>query len=183
MADIVQSSEDLVILETDGGATLLETNTGGSTGPKGDTGAAGAAGISITWKNTWSSATAYSVNDAVHRDIASGGSGKAYICIQAHTNKDPDSGANSAFWSVLVERAASGLVLGPYETSRTLGFVATQAMTIYDENIKPANSYTVDSRKKNGSSVSLPVTLAAGDIYELALSNPNGRVYAGYSVR
>lgn len=183
MADLVVSSEDLLVIETDGGATILETNAGGSTGPKGDTGAQGAAGLSITWKGNWSSATAYSVNDAVHAAPSAGGSGTAFICIQANTNKDPDSGANSAYWQTLVSRPAGGVSLGPFESTRELGFCAPTDMTIYDEQIKPANSYTVDWRKKNGSSVSLPVTLAPGDIYSVKLSGVSGMVYASYKVR
>jgi hypothetical protein len=182
MADLVVSSEDLLIIETDGSAaTILEANAGGSTGPQGPTGAQGPAGSSLVWRGNWTSANSFSPLDVVHSDIASGGNGKAYICIQAHTNKQPMT--ETSYWQVIVERAPGGLCLGPWESSRILGFTAPSTMTLFDENIKPADSYTIDWRKKNGSSVSLPVTLAAGDVYEVSISNPSGRVYYSASVR
>ena len=52
----------------------------GPTGPQGATGAAGAAGpagAGVTWKGTWSSATAYVANDVVYYN------GIAYLSILA----------------------------------------------------------------------------------------------------
>ena len=182
MPDIITSSEDLVIIETSSSsATILEANAGGSTGPQGSTGNAGPTGASIVWRGNWSSAISYSNLDVVHRDIASGGNGKAYIAIQPGANHDPMSA--TTYWQIIVERAASGLVLGPYENQRVLGFVATQAMTIYDEVIRPSNVAQISFRRKNDVTAALPVTLVSGDRYEVEMTNVSGRVYIGYSVR
>ena len=182
MTDIITSSEDLVVIQTSSSsAMILEANAGGSTGPQGAAGSAGPTGASIVWRGNWSSAISYSNLDVVHRDIASGGNGKAYIAIQPGANHDPMSA--TTYWQVIVERAASGLVLGPYETTRVLGFVANQAMTIQDELQRPIDSLNVDWRRKNGVSAALPVTLAAGDLYEVSCSAVSGRVYLAYTVR
>src|SRR6185503_10585727 len=82
------------------GATGATGATGvtGATGPTGATGATGATGI--TWQGTWSSSTAYVVNDAVEYN------GTSYISIQPGTNKQPDT--QTAFWSVLAQIGATG---------------------------------------------------------------------------
>ena len=64
------------------------TGATGATGPQGATGAegaAGAAGAGVTWKGTWSSATAYVANDVVYYN------GIAYLSILAGTNKTPNT--------------------------------------------------------------------------------------------
>ncbi len=67
-----------------------------SGGPRGLPGAPG-----INWLGAWSSATAYTVGDAVSR------SGDSFICILAHTNQTPTTGA-SIYWDTLAEGGIGG---------------------------------------------------------------------------
>jgi hypothetical protein len=52
----------------------------------------------MTWKGTWSAATAYVVNDAVNS------AGSSYICITGNTNQVPPN----ANWSLLAQVGAAG---------------------------------------------------------------------------
>jgi len=69
---------------------------------KGDTGLTGADGptgpVGMTWRGTWSSSTAYAINDAVVL------SGTSYIAIAANTNSQPPS----TYWDPLAEQGATG---------------------------------------------------------------------------
>jgi hypothetical protein len=62
-----------------------------------DTGVPGPVGI--TWRGTWSSATAYALRDGVTFD------GTSYICTQAHTNHQPP---NASYWDVLAAEGGTG---------------------------------------------------------------------------
>src|SRR5262249_2122546 len=66
----------------------------GPQGPAGPTGASGATGATgpagLLWQGTWSSSTAYTLNDTVQYN------GASYIAIQAGTNHQPDT--SSSFW-------------------------------------------------------------------------------------
>src|SRR5436309_1038537 len=75
------------------GNTLVIGAVSGLTGP-----------VGMTWQGTWSSSTAYAVNDAVQYNSAS------YISIQAGTNHQP--GTSSSFWSLLADKGATGAATG-----------------------------------------------------------------------
>jgi hypothetical protein len=62
--------------------------------------------VGFTWRGTWSSATAYAVNDLVTYGNAS------YISIQAGTNQTP--GVATSYWTVVV--SGSGLAIGGANT-------------------------------------------------------------------
>lgn len=82
--------------------TGLWKNYKGEKGNKGDTGAAGADGedgLDITWKGTYSSGTAYVVNDAVFYD------GSSYICILNSTGNLP---TNTTYWNLMAQEGAAG---------------------------------------------------------------------------
>ena len=182
MSEIVQSSDDLIVIQTDSGATILEANAGGSTGPQGQTGATGPQGPGFTWRGNWNSASAYAVQDVVLYNANDGGDNRAYVCIQTAQGSGQSPSGNSAYWSLLVQRSPSAVVLGPYESTRVLGFVNSCGTSIQlsNETIRPSNSATVEWRKVNGTSASLPITLQQGDLYEVRLNSVTGRVYVGY---
>lgn len=77
----------------------------GPTGPQGPQGTAlgptGPTGTQYPWRGTWSSLTAYSLNDCVSY------LGSGYVSIQAGTNNTPDP-AGTAFWNLLVQKGATG---------------------------------------------------------------------------
>jgi hypothetical protein len=62
--------------------------------------AKGLDGGSLRWLGTWSSATAYVVNDAVERN------GSSYACLVANTNKPPE--ANATEWQLIAQAGAPG---------------------------------------------------------------------------
>lgn len=78
------------------------------------------------------------------------------------------------------EDAPVGLSLGPWTEARILGFVNQSGYSIVLSNEVKNGTGTVDWRQKNGSSASLPVTLAPGDLYEVRVENISGRCYLGY---
>jgi hypothetical protein len=88
------------------GATGATGATGpaGAAGTSGTNGAAGATGPTgpqgLTWRGTWSSTTAYVVNDAAQFN------GTTYMSIQAGTGHEPDT--SPTFWSVLAQVGATG---------------------------------------------------------------------------
>ena len=61
-------------------------------------GAAGPAGLN--WQGTWSSGTAYAVNDGVAYN------GSSYISIQAGSNQEPDTSAS--YWTLLSRSRGDG---------------------------------------------------------------------------
>lgn len=69
-------------------------------GATGATGSAGSNGLGITWRGTWSSATAYVVNDAVSL------TGSSYIAIATGTNFSPDT--NPSKWSLVASKGDTG---------------------------------------------------------------------------
>jgi hypothetical protein len=83
----------------------------GLTGPQGLTGADGLQGPEgaqgppgLDWRGAWSSAAAYSIDDAVSHD------GSSYIAVAASTNETPGAGAS---WNLLAQAASvSGLAAG-----------------------------------------------------------------------
>ncbi len=73
----------------------------GATGPQGASGPQGATGpAGLNWQGTWSSGTAYAVNDAVAYN------GSSYISIQAGSNEEPDT--SSSYWTLLSQAGAAG---------------------------------------------------------------------------
>lgn len=74
------------------------TGPTGSTGPTGPTGSTGPEGL--VWRNDWSSATSYSVDDAVYD------SGSSWICVKANSNSRP-SGSNNN-WAELSVKGDTG---------------------------------------------------------------------------
>lgn len=58
--------------------------------------------VRLNWRGTWSSATAYGVNDAVYYD------GSSYVCVTAHTNQAPaTAGVVGSNWNVVAQGASS----------------------------------------------------------------------------
>jgi hypothetical protein len=75
--------------------------------------AAAAADLSmIKWQGAWSAITAYGVNDVVSHD------GSSWICIQAHTNQIPTTGA---YWDPLAAKGNDGVDTGGASTGDMLG--------------------------------------------------------------
>jgi hypothetical protein len=96
----------------------------GPTGPQGPTGATGTAGatgptgpVGITWRGTWSSSTAYALNDGVVR------TGQSYICILAGTGNDPAT--DSTHWQLFAAQGATG----PAGTQGIQGVAGPPGMT------------------------------------------------------
>lgn len=73
---------------------VVEVIEEGPQGPQGDRGPA-----FTQYQGTWSSATAYVVNDAVSYN------GSSYICILAHTNQAPP---NATYWGVIASKGDTG---------------------------------------------------------------------------
>jgi hypothetical protein len=96
------------------GATGAQGPTG-STGPQGTT---GPQGLSVTWRNAWSAATAYAVNDAV----SAGGS--SYICIAAVTG-GAGPASDPTHWSLMAQQGAQG----PQGTAGATGSQGPQGAT------------------------------------------------------
>jgi hypothetical protein len=71
----------------------------GATGTTGATGAAGSNGLPVALRGTWSSGTAYVVNDAVTL------SGSSYACTTSHTNQQPP---NAGYWMVMASAGSTG---------------------------------------------------------------------------
>jgi hypothetical protein len=80
-------------------ATQTVTVDRGVTGPTGATGATGPTGpVGMVWKGSWSSVTAYIINDAVSF------AGSSYICILGNTNNSPP---NATYWNLLAQTGSS----------------------------------------------------------------------------
>lgn len=184
--EIVEGSEDLVIVTADGAATILETNVGGERGEKGDTGNTGTAGKSIRWVGDWDNTTAYEVLDVAHYAVGDGGNGKTYIAIQAGSGNNPVTA--TSYWQMILDRPHSALSFGPYVQTQTLGFCNSTGSTISidDEVMSPASSASIDKRYHNGSIITdptpFPLVLDPGDSFEVKLASVTGRVYMGYRV-
>lgn len=84
-------------------ASKGDTGAAGAAGAQGPTGATGNTGAQgpdgIVWRGAWSSATAYSVDDAVVLN------GTSYIATNANTNSQPPS----ANWSTLAQKGDAGI--------------------------------------------------------------------------
>ena len=76
--------------------------------------------------------------------------------------------------------APAGLSLGPWTDARPLGFVNRSGFSIVLSSEDTNGTGTIDWRRKNGNNVSLPVTLANGDLYEVRAQDVNGRFYVAY---
>lgn len=76
--------------------------------------------------------------------------------------------------------APAGLSMGPWTDARPLGFVNQSGFAIVISNEQKEGTGTIDWRRKNGSDVSLPVTLANGDLYEVRVESVSGRCYVAY---
>ena len=103
------------------------TGAQGPAGPQGPTGAIGATGATgptgpagLNWRQSWSSATAYAVNDALSFN------GSSYIAIQPSTNLEPD--LNPASWSLLAQQGATGATgpTGPTGVQGPIGVTGPQ---------------------------------------------------------
>jgi hypothetical protein len=92
------------------------------------------------------------------------------------------NGANGSNGSAGADGADApvGLSLGPWTEARTLGFLNRSGFSIVLSNELKDGTGTVEWRRKNGSSASLPVTLANGDLYEVRVEGVSGRCYLGY---
>ena len=140
--------------------TGLWKNYKGEKGDKGDTGAAGADGedgLDINWKGTYSSGTAYVVNDAVFYE------GSSYICILNSTGNLP---TNTTYWNLMAQKGAagegSGDVSGPSSAtdnavarfdSITGKLIQDSLVTINDSgsvNIPAGQSYLVNGTPVSG---------------------------------
>ncbi|HTC32341.1 MAG TPA: IPT/TIG domain-containing protein, partial [Bryobacteraceae bacterium] len=101
------------------------TGLTGAAGPAGSRGATGATGPTgpqgLIWRNTWSSSTNYSQNDAVQFN------GTSYISLQSgNRNNQPD--LSSAFWDPLAEAGAAGAT-GPAGPAGPAGATGPQGPT------------------------------------------------------
>jgi hypothetical protein len=77
--------------------------------------------------------------------------------------------------------APAGLSLGPYTDTRVLGFVNRSGFAIKISSEEKVGTGTIDWRRKNGNNVSLPVTLANGDLYEVRIEKTeSSRCYVAY---
>lgn len=87
-------------------ALLPEGFGGGVAGPQGPTGPQGPAGpvgpAGLKWKGSWSSATAYVIDDAV------GYNGASYFCIAPNTNSAPTGLPGDTKWALLASQGATG---------------------------------------------------------------------------
>jgi hypothetical protein len=80
--------------------------------------------------------------------------------------------------------APSSASIGPFTENRTLGFVNTAGFSIELSNETKVGTGSITLRQKNGSNVSLPVTLANGDLFEIRVEGvTSGRTYVGYRAR
>lgn len=83
-----------------------ETGPIGETGPQGEVGETGPTGPTgpqaegFTWMGAWDDGFAYSVNDCVEYN------GSGYVCIQAGTNKNPET--ETEYWELFVEKGETG---------------------------------------------------------------------------
>jgi hypothetical protein len=77
----------------------------GATGSTGSTGTAGTNGVSVLMRGTWSSGTAYAINDVASL------SGASYACTSAHTNHQPP---DASYWQLM---AAAGSASLTYSTA------------------------------------------------------------------
>jgi hypothetical protein len=100
----------------------------GSNGSNGSNGANGSNGLSLTLQGTWSSGTAYAVNDAVTL------SGASYACTAAHTNQQPP---NAAYWMQLAAAGSASLTTtsvqltdAPTTTSSSYVVVTSTTLTL-----------------------------------------------------
>jgi len=96
-------------------------------GPEGDPGAAGSEGL--VWQGTWSSLTAYLIDDAVTNN------GSSYIATTINTNQEPP---NAAYWNVLASKGNQGPV-GPEGPEGPVG------SEFWDENITTGNIYNTNT--------------------------------------
>ncbi len=158
--------------------------------------------VGLDWQGAWNSATTYGENAGVTR------LGRAYIALQANTNKPPES--NPTFWSLMSQdgnrydivcwasdRPASGEKLLSVVASTTVTFSAG----LTDSRAKAGTAPTtqaVFSWRKNGVefatttfaigsttgvfAMATDTTLNAGDILSLVTPNPRDATLADISL-
>lgn len=80
------------------------------------------------------------------------------------------------------ENVPATVSFGPYTQTQTLGFLnkSKYRLVLDDEAINGDGS--IASRQKNGTSITAPVSLDPGDLYEVQVSHSSGRVYVSYDV-
>lgn len=94
-----------------------DTGDQGPAGADGADGADGAPGTQYPWKGAYSSGTTYAVNDCVQYN------GSGYVCIQAGSNKQPDT--QPTYWDLLVQKGATGAAGAPGAPGEGFTFVET----------------------------------------------------------
>ena len=111
------------------GTNAVVNNSGSSSAatfdftiPRGATGATG----EITWKGTWSSATAYGVNEAVYYN------GSSYIAVANNQNVVPTS--DSTKWNVMAQAGAEGGAISSMADTQISSSIADMAILAYDSN-------------------------------------------------
>lgn len=139
----------------------------------------------MVWRGNWSPDTAYVAFEVVNYAEADGGDGGTYLAIENGIGQEPTT--ETDYWLPLGKPetpARSGLSLGPYIMTQTIGFVNATglAISLSHEVMRPAGAATITHRKKNGTGVDLPITLSPNDYFELRLTDVSGRVYVGYRV-
>lgn len=187
-------------------------------GPQGPGGEDMSSAVEVgVWRGAWAAGISHNENDLVRHE------GSTYVCVNPHTSSNsnkPGSGAGK--WALFAQKGATGstgprgekgdkgntgstgpagpagppgpsgsqgsdgedapvgLSLGPWTEARTLGFLNRSGYSIELSSELKEGTGTIEWRRKNGSNVSLPVTLANGDLYEVRLEAVSGRCYLGY---
>lgn len=102
---IIQSSDQMVVRESDGDAVIAATPAivQGQPGPAGPTGAAGT--FESSYQGPYNTAEAYSAGDIVSWPTSSGGTGGLYLCLAPASNIAPNNGS---YWTLIVERGQQG---------------------------------------------------------------------------
>jgi len=139
----------------------------GATGATGSTGPAG-----LNWRGTWSSSTAYAVNDAVAYN------GSSYTSIQAGTNQQPDISAS--FWSLLAQQGTPGPSTVSYTSNGSTANLLQKLTTVLSVS-RAVNATTSDATGIIGIA---STTVSAGssvlvNVYGTALCVFDGATTAG----
>jgi hypothetical protein len=118
----------LALAPNGGSAPSASNGNWGVLAGKGDKGDKGDNGAAFSWKYTWTSTTAYAINDAVTFD------GAAYVALVANTNVTPST--SPATWLLFAARGQQGLQGPPggtgaagktaYQVAVDAGYTGTQ---------------------------------------------------------
>lgn len=101
------ASDVNVVHETRNVSRVIRQGTGPE-GPAGPAGTNGENGLGFTPRGAWSGAESYVARDVVCHRSADGGTGHAYICIQANTNVAPNAVSGPTYWALFTERGEQG---------------------------------------------------------------------------